>query len=105
MAAMQRGRAPPGGNALAGGPPAGVQTAGATWDTALAAGVLAGLAAAMADLIRQVDTSCAERGCALALTWNLACAVSDALIGLPPARHFTVWTITSVDDLASDQPK
>ena len=90
MAAMQRGQPPPRGNTLAGGAPAGAQTAGATWDTALAAGVLAGLTAAMADLIRQVDTECAERGVALALTWNIACAVSDALIGVCPPRALSV---------------
>ena len=35
----------------------------------------------MAELVRQVTSSCAERGRALAATWNLHVGLTDALTG------------------------
>ena len=35
----------------------------------------------MAELVRQVTSSCAERGHALAATWNLHIGLTDALTG------------------------
>ena len=35
----------------------------------------------MAELVRQVTSSCAERGRALAATWNLHIGLTDALTG------------------------
>jgi hypothetical protein len=56
---------------------------GSAWRDHLAGCMLAALAAAMAELVRQVDVTCAERGAALALTWNLHTAACDELIREP----------------------
>lgn len=53
---------------------------GSEWRDHLAGCMLAALTAAMAELVRQVDVTCAERGAALALTWNLHTAACDELI-------------------------
>ena len=41
----------------------------------------AGTSTVMAELVRQVTSSCAERGRALAATWNLHVGLTDALTG------------------------
>ncbi len=46
------------------------------------AGVLLGAGIAMADLIRQAEGACAERGAALAAAWNLHTAVCDSMMGM-----------------------
>ena len=55
--------------------------AGVAWDLQCAAGVLLGVGVAMADLIRQAEGACAERGAALAAAWNLHVAVCDTMMG------------------------
>lgn len=64
-------------------PEDGARGGGAAWQDHMAGGMLAALAAAMAELARQVDVTCAERGAALALTWNLHSATCDVLIRAP----------------------
>ncbi|BDA42925.1 hypothetical protein COCOBI_03-8180 [Coccomyxa sp. Obi] len=54
--------------------------AGVAWDLQCAAGVLMGVGVAMADLIRQAEGTCAERGAALAAAWNLHVAVVDSMM-------------------------
>ena len=41
----------------------------------------AGTSTVMAELVRQVTSGCAERGRALAATWNLHVGLTDALTG------------------------
>ena len=41
----------------------------------------AGTSTVMAELVRQVTSSCAERGRALAATWNVHVGLTDALAG------------------------
>ncbi|EIE24443.1 hypothetical protein COCSUDRAFT_61868 [Coccomyxa subellipsoidea C-169] len=53
---------------------------GLAWDAHCMAGVLLGAGIAMADLIRQAEGACAERGAALAAAWNLHTAVCDSIM-------------------------
>ncbi|CAL8467436.1 g6974 [Coccomyxa elongata] len=55
--------------------------AGIAWDLQCAAGVLLGVGVAMADLIRQAEGACAERGATMAAAWNLHVAVVDSMVG------------------------
>ena len=66
---------------------------GSAWRDHVAGCMLAALAAAMAELVRQVDVTCAERGAALALTWNLHTAACDELIceSCDAATQSTPW--------------
>ncbi|KAK9909574.1 hypothetical protein WJX75_004333 [Coccomyxa subellipsoidea] len=53
---------------------------GLGWDMRCMAGVLLGAGIAMADLIRQAEGACAERGTALAAAWNLHTSICDSMM-------------------------
>ena len=59
-----------------------VLTAGLGWDMRCMAGVLLGAGIAMADLIRQAEGACAERGTALVAAWNLHTSICDSMMGM-----------------------
>ena len=54
----------------------------------------AGTSTVMAELVRQVTSSCAERGRALAATWNLHVGLTDALTGISyHVSCFFAWSL------------
>lgn len=50
------------------------------WDMHCVGCLAAAASVAMADLVRQVEVGCAQRGRSLALTWNLQTACTEAAL-------------------------
>lgn len=54
---------------------------GVKWEMYCNGSLAAALSVAMADMVRQVEVHCAERGRTLTLLWNLYTATMDAAVG------------------------
>ena len=76
---------------------AGVQHSDCAWDLHCAAAVAVAASIVMADIARQVEVGCAERGRALTQTWNLYAQATAAASGgsLPMKTACSSWSPTS----------